>query len=160
MSLKALLTLGTTLLDKFVADPQAKATHALRLAELAQKGDESEMNAYVTLMAGQLEINKEEAKSGSLFIAGWRPAIGWISAIALAAAFIPKALVMTVLWSAQSFMMLKGCELPACDLATFILPPFPEMGLTDLFGIVGAMLGIGTMRSIDKAKRTDTKLIG
>ena len=40
------------------------------------------------LVKGQLEINKEEAKHKSVFVAGWRPAIGWVGAAALAYQFI------------------------------------------------------------------------
>ena len=39
--------------------------------------------AQVGLAKGQLEINKEEAKSGSIFIAGWRPAIAMLSIVLL-----------------------------------------------------------------------------
>lgn len=159
MSLTALLTLGSTLAEKFIPDPQAKAAHHLKLAELAAEGDERKLQAYVTGIAGQLEINKEEAKSGSFFVAGWRPAVGWIGAVGLAVAFIPKAIIITALWAAQAYMMLDQCTAPACDLTTFILPPFPDLGVTDLIGILGAMLGIGTMRSFDKQAKTDTKRI-
>lgn len=159
MSIAALLTLGSTLADKFIPDPQAKSDHLLKLAELADSGDERKLQAYVTGIAGQLEINKEEAKSGSFFVAGWRPAVGWIGAVGLATAFIPKAIVMTVLWSVQAWMMLDQCIEPTCDITTFILPPFPDLGVTDLIGILGAMLGIGTMRSFDKKAKTDTKRI-
>lgn len=160
MSIAALLSAGMTLVDKFIPDPQAKADHQLKLTELAQKGDLAELEAYVTLMSGQLEINKEEAKSGSFFVAGWRPAIGWTCAIALAAAYIPKAIMITALWAAQAYMMLDGCDAALkCDITTFILPPFPDVGLTDLIGLLMSMLGIGAMRSYDKMQRTDTKRV-
>lgn len=157
MSLTALLTLGSTLVEKFIPDPQAKAAHQLKLAELAERGDERELQAYITTISGQLEINKMEAQHPSKFVAGWRPAVGWTACIGLGLAFIPKAVVMTVLWTAQAAMMLQGCDAPACDITTFVLPPFPDLGVTDLIGILGAMLGIGTMRSIDKALKVDTK---
>ena len=35
------------------------------------------------LAKGQLEVNKTEAAHKSLFVAGWRPAIGWICGLAL-----------------------------------------------------------------------------
>ena len=160
MSLSAVLSLGTTLLEKFVPDPQEKAKHHIKLMELADKGDEREINAYVQGMLGQLAVNKVEAAHPSRFVAGWRPWIGWTAGVGLGVAFIPKALVMTVLWTTQAYMMLDGCvEAAKCDITTFVLPPFPELGMTDLIAILGAMLGIGTMRSVDKIKQVDTRRV-
>ncbi len=160
MSITALLSTGMALVDKFVPDPQKKLDHQVRLAELAQKGDQDAMDSYVQLMVGQLEVNKEEAKNPSKFISGWRPAVGWTCALSLFLAFVPKALVITALWAAQSVMMLNGCDLPGCDLVTFILPPFPELGIAEIIGLLMGMLGMGAMRSFDKVKKTDTRRMG
>lgn len=159
MSVTALLQVGMGLIDKFIPDPQKKLEHQMKLTELAQAGDLAKLQAYVDLMTGQLEINKEEAKHPSKFIAGWRPATGWICAISLFLAFVPKALVVTILWSAQAFMMLQECAPPHCDLTTFILPPFPELGLAEIIGLLMGMLGMGALRSFDKFAGKDTKEI-
>lgn len=157
MSITALLSTGMALIDKFVPDPQKKLEHQTRLTEIAQKGDLAELEGYVTLMTGQLEINKAEAQHPSKFIAGWRPAVGWTCAVSLFLAFVPKALIVTFLWAAQAIMMLKGCNPPTCDVTTFILPPFPELGLGEIIGLLMGMLGMGAMRSFDKLKRIDTR---
>ena len=93
-----------------------------------------------------LKINKTQQKS--LFVAGWRPSIGWIGVMALAYQFIFYPL-LTWIWAlAQA----KG-TLPV-DLA----PP-PALQSEMLWVIVSGMLGIGGMRSFDKLKGTDTDRI-
>ncbi len=154
-AITAIAQLGLEAIDKIFPDPEAKSRQILALQELESKGDIAELNAHVQLMLGQLNVNKEEAKSASLFVAGWRPAVGWVSATGLAIAFIPKAIAITVMWTIQSYLMLDS----SVDWATFVLPPFPDLGMTDLFGILGAMLGIGTMRSFDKTKNNSTERI-
>jgi len=149
------LDIGRGVIGNLFPNPKDAAEAEMKMQELAQNGDLAELQAYVTLMSGQLEINKEEAKSGSLFVAGWRPAIGWTCAVALFAAYVPKALIITGLWATQTGMMMADTP----DMATFILPPFPDLGLTDLIGLLMSMLGIGAMRSFDKSKKTDTQRI-
>lgn len=91
--------------------------------------------------AQQAEINKVEAASTSLFVAGWRPAIGWVGATALAYKFI---LYPILCWA---ITMHPGITLP------------PTPTVDELYPIILGMLGIGTLRSFDKWKGTDTKKI-
>ncbi len=86
----------------------------------------------------QAEVNKEEARSGSLFVAGWRPAIGWVGALAL---FYQFVLYPILLW-----------------IPSVKNPPEP-MDYTMLYTLITGMLGIAGMRSYDKLKKTDTKKI-
>ena len=62
------------ILDKFVEDKDQKAVLAHEIATMSDK------YAQQALLA-QLEINKAEAASGSLFKGGWRPAVGWVCAL-------------------------------------------------------------------------------
>jgi hypothetical protein len=110
----------------------------------------------VQLLQGQIDVNKEEAKHSSIFVAGWRPAAGWIAAIALGFTFIPKAIVQTGIWSYQAITIISqwnGIDLPPA------IPEFPDLGVTDLIGLLMAMLGLGAMRSFDKTKHVDTKSV-
>ena len=79
--LQALIGPVTGLLDKFIEDKDQKAKLAHEIATMSEK------HAQEALL-GQLEINKAEAQSGSLFKGGWRPAVGWICAIAFGYHFI------------------------------------------------------------------------
>ncbi len=86
----------------------------------------------------QAEVNKEEARTGSIFIAGWRPAIGWVGALAL---FYQFVLYPLLLW-------IPGIK----------NPPKP-LDYSLLFTLITGMLGIAGMRSYDKLKKTDTKKV-
>lgn len=94
----------------------------------------SEKHAQEALLA-QLEINKAEAASGSIFKGGWRPAVGWVCAIAFAYHFILKDLIIF----GASFAGLELPELPAFDMGT-------------LLTVLGGMLGIGSLRTYEKQK--------
>jgi hypothetical protein len=90
----------------------------------------------------QTEVNKVEAASSSLFVAGWRPAIGWVGALALFYQFIIYPLLGWILvW-----------------FPTVSAPPVPDSA--ELYPLIMGMLGIGTLRSFDKLKGTDTKTMG
>ena len=53
------------------------------------------------MQQGQIDINKIEAAHPSLFVAGWRPGLGWVATIAFGLLYIPKAIVMTTIWTIQ-----------------------------------------------------------
>lgn len=94
-----------------------------------------------SLVTAQVEVNKVEAAHASLFVAGWRPAIGWIGAMAMAYQFLSYPLLVWV-WAA---MQAKGW-VPT----TLPVPPMLE---TDaLWVILTGILGIGGMRSFEKTK--------
>ena len=82
----------------------------------------------------QLDVNAKEASHRSVFVAGWRPAIGWCGAMALFFAFI---LSPCIEWYAK----FSGVD---------IVPPAIETG--PLLAIVTSMLGVAGMRSFEKAK--------
>jgi hypothetical protein len=100
------------------------------------------------LIKGQLEINKAEAQHKSIFVAGWRPAIGWTGAIAMAYQFVLYPLLIWIWAWAQA----KGA-LPANLNAP------PTLPADALWVIISGMLGIAGMRSFDKAKGTQTDRI-
>jgi len=85
--LTGLLSLLPEVLDKVLPD-KAKADEAkIRLLELAQKGELAVLDADLKLAIGQMEINKEEAKTDA-FRGGWRPAAGWVCVFGLGYQFI------------------------------------------------------------------------
>jgi len=89
---------------------------------------------------GQLAINREEAKSSHLFVAGWRPFIGWGCGFALLYAALFEPLLHFI---AVVFFDFHG-DFPAID-PTLTMP------------VLLAMLGMGAMRSHDKKHGIDTK---
>ena len=84
--LQALIGPVTGLLDKFIPDADEKARIAHELATMSEKHAQQ-------LALSQIEVNKAEAASGSIFKGGWRPAVGWVCAIAFAYHFILKDLI-------------------------------------------------------------------
>lgn len=87
----------------------------------------------------QINVNKTEAATGSLFNGGWRPAIGWTCAISLFCYYVPYVLAATVLWVIQV-------------IQTGQLMSRPDLGIADLLGLVFAMLGISSLRTAEKIK--------
>src|SRR5210317_2452767 len=80
----------SNILDKVVEDKDQKARLAHEIATMAERHAQE-------LAKGQLAINAEEAKSRNIFIAGWRPFVGWTCGLALFVHFlaIPMADVLT-----------------------------------------------------------------
>lgn len=93
------------------------------------------------LLAGQHEINKEEAKHASIFVAGWRPAVGWVSVAALAYQFILYPL-LTWAWA---WMQSVG-------LIDHALSPPPLLDVDALMVLITGMLGIAGARTFERVK--------
>ena len=126
--LQALIGPVTGLLDKFIEDKDQKNKLAHEIATMAEK----QMHEQVM---GQLEVNKAEAQHRSIFVAGWRPFIGWTCGIALMAHF--------VLFPATDFIVAyMGYE----------IPPMPAFDMESLMTVLLGMLGLGGMRSFEKFK--------
>ena len=87
--IQALIGPVTGLLDKFIPDADEKARIAHELATMGER------HAQEQLMA-QLEINKAEASSASIFKGGWRPAVGWVCASAFAYHFVLQPILLFV----------------------------------------------------------------
>ena len=93
------------------------------------------------LVRGQLEVNRAEAASSSLFVAGWRPAIGWIGAVALGYQFLLYPLLV---W-AWALLQARG-------LVPGNLQPPPMLDTDALWVVLSGMLGIAGLRSVEKVK--------
>jgi hypothetical protein len=103
--------------------------------------DKADERAHEEIM-GQLEINKTEATHSSIFVAGWRPFVGWVSGIGLGYGVIIEPLAS---WFARVIIDYQG--------------PFPEIDPTLLIFALGGMLGIGTMRTVEKIKGVSSDTI-
>ena len=118
--LGSLLEPATKLLDKVIEDKDQKNALAHEIATMAERHAQE-------LAQGQLEVNKVEAAHKSLFVAGWRPAIGWVCALGL---FYNVILANIIgIW---------------IDL--------PEIDTTLLVPVLMGMLGLGAMRSYEKVQ--------
>ena len=95
-------------------------------AELDAETNKHELSAEVQLALAQIKLNTTEAASGKLFVAGWRPFVGWTCAIALFFNFI-----------IFPFATAYGLAIPVLDVAT-------------MMPVLLGMLGLGGMRSFEK----------
>jgi len=140
----AALDIGKSLIEKIWPDPSKQAEEMFKLTKLAQDGKLTELNAEVQLMLGQIEINKIEAGSKSFFVAGARPFILWICGITLGLSYlVPLVMEWVAYWSCT-----EGCIIPV------------RMDMGALMPLLLGLLGLGTMRSVDKRGRVQTDKIG
>ena len=123
--LTAALDLGNTLIQRIFPDPAQANQAKLELLKLQQTGE-------LAVMTAQTGINQEEAKNANIFVSGWRPAIGWICAFALAYQYLVRPL--------GSFLA-----------AAFNHPVGALPGLDDnLWQLMMGMLGLGSLRTYEK----------
>lgn len=94
-----------------------------------------------SLLTGQMEVNKAEAAHASVFVAGWRPACGWIGAAAMGYQFLLYPMLVW-LWT---LMQARGW------VAAELKPP-PMLDTDALWVILTGMLGIAGARTFEKVR--------
>ena len=129
--LKSLIGPVAGLLDKFIEDKDQKNKLAHDIATMAQK------HAHESNMA-QVDVNKTEAQHRSVFVAGWRPFIGWVCGVALAYHFILYPIVVFILASFPT--------------ETFTIDQLPKFDMDSLMTVLLGMLGLGGLRTFEKSK--------
>jgi len=120
--LASLLAPATELLSKFIPDKDKAAQLAHDLATMADKHHSAAMQA-------QLDVNKTEAAHKSLFVAGWRPFIGWVCGVSMAFNFI-------------------GVPIGVAFGLTLV-----PLELTVMMPVLMGMLGLGGLRTYEKVKK-------
>ena len=115
----------TGLLDKFIEDKDQKSALAHEIATMSQK------YAQESALA-QVEVNKVEAAHKSLFVSGWRPAVGWVCVLGMFGNFI------TIPFSNFVLALLE---------LDIVIPLVP---LETMMPVLMGMLGLGAMRSYEK----------
>lgn len=122
-----LLELGGKLIDRIFPDPAQKAQAELELLKLTQSGD-------LQQILEQLKINAIEAQHPSIFVAGWRPFVGWTCGFGM----VYQTIIHNLLeW-------LSGI---------YGWPAPPAIDSETLIYVLGAMLGVGALRTYEKVKR-------
>jgi hypothetical protein len=124
----------SALLDKLIPDPAAREKAKLELLRAERGNDLEEFRLAIAADQAQTAINQTEATHADLFVAGWRPFIGWVCGVAFAYHFILQPLL--------AFAILNGggeVKLPTFDMDA-------------LFTVLMGMLGLGGLRTIEKIK--------
>ena len=133
-ALLSLIPVFSQLLDKILPDKGAADAAKLELLKMAQQGELAQINADVSIATAQSETNKIEAASSSLWVSGWRPACGWICALALGFKYIGGPLLVMI----GAYAGIK-IELPPIDSG-------------ELMPLLLGMLGLGTLRTVERMK--------
>jgi len=115
-------------IDDLHMSGEEKADAKFRISQLAAQAD-----------IAQIEVNQQEAKSGMLFVSGWRPFIGWTCGSALAWTFVISPVIQSVIFYIAEF---SGNEIDRSGL--------PAFDLAVLMPVLLGMLGLGTMRTYEK----------
>ncbi len=105
-------------------------------AEAEEMFNTNMLTALTGLVQGQLDINKQEAQHGSIFVAGWRPFIGWVCGMALVWNFIVQPLLLWIAWMFPEM---------GIDMSTA-----PKLDTGELMTVLLGMLGLGGLRTYEK----------
>lgn len=149
--LGAVFDFGSKVLERIFPDPTERLKAQTALTQLKESGELAKLTAETDLAKLQAQTNIEEAKSTNWWVAGWRPGIGWICGVILALTYIPKAIALTAFWCVQVYLTFShpDAKLPG-------LPTFPDLGVTDVLGLLGTLLGSAYLAKL----RTDEKKAG
>ena len=127
--IQALIGPVTGLLDKFIEDKDQKAKLAHEIATISERHVQEQV-------MGQLEINKAEASHRSIFVAGWRPFLGWCLSFAMAWHFVLAPMAIFIAgW--------VGAD----------IPELPTFDMDSLMTVLLGMLGLGGLRTVEKLKK-------
>lgn len=134
----AIKAIGDVASDLFTDDDKREKKLETLKAEQAYDLEIAKLDAAA--LQGQVEIDKIEAASKSLFVSGWRPFVGWVCGIALAYSSIGEPFARFI---AKVFFDYEG--------------NFPVIDTTITMQILMGMLGLGGLRSFEKFKGVDNK---
>lgn len=112
------------LIDDLFTTEEEREAAKLKVLELEKKGE-----------LAQLAVNMKEAEHSSMFVAGWRPFIGWVCGLAFAWAFLLQPLLVFI-------TVAFGVPVP--------LDKLPVLDLAVMMPVLMGMLGLGAMRSWEK----------
>ena len=126
-AISALIGPVSSILDKVIPDKDLRERLSHEIATMAEK------HAQAQVMA-QIEVNKIEAASSSVFVSGWRPAIGWICAMGMAGNFLVIPFANMALELSKTGVTI------------------PMIALSEMMPVLMGMLGLGAMRTVEKVK--------
>tara|TARA_R110002020_G_scaffold276273_7_gene491640 strand:+ start:375 stop:782 length:408 start_codon:yes stop_codon:yes gene_type:complete len=126
--ISSVLPVASEVIDRLVPDKNAAAKAKVEM-------EKALVDAEAAGVLGQLEINKVEAAHRSIFVAGWRPFIGWCCGAALAYHFVLQPIIVF--------------GLALTETAT---PALPAFDMDSLMTVLMGILGLGGMRSFEKFK--------
>lgn len=133
--LKAAMPVIGDVIDRLFPDSEKRELARLEIQAKLQ-------DSLNQLDLAQMEVNKAEAQNASMFVAGWRPFVGWTCGVAFAYHFILQPLLAFLMASA-------GHEVK-----------MPQFDMGELMTVLMGMLGLGGLRTAEKIKGVTTGLSG
>jgi Holin of 3TMs, for gene-transfer release len=128
--LATILNLGTAIIDRVIPDKSAAAAAKAQLIQ-------SEVNGDLQQLHDQVSVDLAEAANQSVFVAGWRPFVGWGCGVAFIYAFVVQPAVQFALVAFHS---------------NFDVTKLPKLDISTMMPVLLGMLGLGAMRSWDKSQ--------
>lgn len=132
--LTAIFGIGEKVIDRLWPDPAQATAAKLELYKMQQSGELAMLTADLELAKGQITVNQVEAASTSLFVSGWRPFVGWTCGAAFAYKFVLAPFAVLALTATGHAITL------------------PVLDFTEMSTILLGMLGLGSMRTVEKIK--------
>ena len=124
----SLLPVVGDVLDRFFPNKEEK--------EKATREIEAKLTDHLaSIDLAQLEVNKAEAQSGNIFIAGWRPFVGWTCGLALFYTYLVQPIAVFVMGQTGNLVHL------------------PQLDLSTMMPVLLGMLGLGGLRTFEKFKK-------
>ena len=139
MAFDPISTIGTlvnTVVDKIFPDANKKLDAQEAKVAVTAALEQMRLKGELDLVLGQLAVNTEEAKSTSVFVAGWRPFVGWVCGVALGYYYVAQPFLI---WGFSVFN---------------INTTMPTLETGELMTLLLGMLGLAGMRSFDKTQET------
>jgi hypothetical protein len=134
------LELAGKVIDRVFPDPTEAAKAKLEMMKMQQQGEFKQLDLEATNAVEQLKVNAIEAANDSVFVSGWRPAVGWMCCSAYAYNYVFMPLVA---WGAKWY-----------DPAA---PNMITLDTGELTTLLFGMLGLGTLRTYEKIKGASSK---
>ena len=129
-----------------ITDPAKQNEFLLKMAALQDAAEARRIEYEKALSEGQMAINKIEAASASRFVAGWRPAVGWVCVAGLCYTFLVRPIFP---WLIDVGGLIVGKDV--------IVPELPPIEMSDLFVLLFGMLGLAVSRTVEKIKGVSGK---
>ena len=133
MVVDSVFNLASTVINKIWPDPVERDKAMFELEKMRSDGQLAWLVEENKLDLAQIEVNKVEAASSSLFVSGWRPAVGWVCVFGVGYTYLGQPLLS---W-----------------LSSIVdVPVPPELDIEQLMALVLGMLGMGGMRTVEKIR--------
>lgn len=133
MVVDSVFNLASTVINKIWPDPVERDKAMFELEKMRSDGRLARLVEENKLDLAQIEVNKVEAASSSLFVSGWRPAAGWVCVFGLGYTYLGQPLLS---W----FSAIVDVPVP------------PRLDMEQLMALLFGMLGMGGMRTVEKLR--------